>query len=399
MTANIPTYEQRIAWFHEARFGLFIHWGVYSLLKRGEWVQHVERIPWEQYTPLAQEFNPEKYDPNQWAELAAAAGMKYMVLTSRHHDGFCLFDSKVSDFTAPKTGAKRDLVAEYVQAVRRAGLRVGLYYSLGDWRFTDRPGSWDVAPEKRDALVGQAHAQVRELMTNYGKIDVLWYDGAHAPADYPGGTAAYWDAAKLNAMVRSLQPDILINNRSGLGEDLDTPEQHVKASQAGRGWESCMTMDALWWGYFEHAMDWKTVPQLVSNLVLAASGAGNYLLNVGPKPDGTIREEETTRLLAMGKWLEKNGEAIYGCTRAPFSDWHLGPTTMKGDCVYWCMIRYPGPETVLPPLGKCKVTAASLLTTGRKLTLHDEGTRVRLTGLPESPPDPNCVVVKLRLGE
>ena len=395
MSNAVPTYEERIAWFHEARFGMFIHWGLYALLKRGEWVMYTERMTPEEYAPLAQQFNPENYRPAEWADLAARAGMRYMVLTTRHHDGFCLFDSHASDFTAPKSAAGRDLVAEYAEAARARGLKVGFYYSLGDWRFCDRPGSWLVPPENRDAVVGQAHAQVRELMSNYGKVDILWYDGGATPPDYPGGAAAYWEAEKLNAMARSLQPHILINNRSGLPEDLDTPEQHVKASDTGRGWESCMTMDALWWGYFEHAMDWKTVPQLVGHLVAAAAGEGNFLLNVGPRPDGTIREEEAERLLGIGRWLEANGEAIYGSRRAPFSDWYLGPTTAVGDHVYWCMTRYPGPETVLPPLNGWKVRSASLLATGEPLTLQDEGDRARLLGLPPTPPDPNCVVVKL----
>lgn len=285
-------YDIRMQWFHQARFGMFIHWGLYAIPARGEWVMYQERIPCEEYAPLAQQFNPERFDADSWVALAQEAGMKYMVLTTRHHDGFCLFDSQVSDFTAPRTAAKRDFVREYVDACRRAGMRIGFYYSLLDWRF---PGYFEGPaknPESFNAMVEQYHAQVRELMTNYGKIDVLWYDGGWIPGIDRGDIAKYWRSAELNAWVRSVQPDILINNRSGIEEDLDTPEQHVTASQPGRGWESCMTIgDSCGWGYIRNNPNRKSVTQLIQHLVEAARGEGNYLLNMGPKADGTIPAE------------------------------------------------------------------------------------------------------------
>ena len=280
-------YQDRLRWFNEARFGMFIHWGLYSLLGRGEWVMLHERIRAGDYARLAARFNPKNFDPDAWAALAAEAGMKYMVLTTRHHDGFCLFDSEASDFTSVKTAAGQDFVAAYIRACRRAGLKVGIYYSLLDWRF---PGYWDFRKheESARAMVRQAHDQVRELMCNYGRIDYLFYDGAWVPGlKMPHGAdgkliatdvAEFWQSRKLNRMVRRLQPRIVINNRSALPEDVDTPEQEVTAGAPGRAWESCMTIgDAFGWGYIRHSPNMKTVPQLLQHLVTAASGEGNYL--------------------------------------------------------------------------------------------------------------------------
>jgi alpha-L-fucosidase len=401
--ARALSYAERLAWFHEARFGMFIHWGLYSLLGRGEWVQFNERIRPADYAKLARRFTARKFDARAWAGLAAEAGMKYAVLTARHHDGFCLFDSQVSDFTSVKTAARRDFVAEYVAALREAGLRVGIYYSLLDWRF---PGYFEPErhPDSAAALVSQAHAQVRELMTNYGKIDVLWYDGdwvAHGMKKVD--IAAFWRARELNAMVRGLQPQILINNRCGVPEDLDTPEQHVTASAAGRGWESCMTIgDASGWGYTRHNPNMKSRPQLVQNLVSAAVGEGNLLLNVGPRPDGTIRPEEVGRLKAIGRWMRANGESIYGSQRLVFHNqftqaaWHLGPWTRKGTTGYLHVFRWPGSEAVIPCVAT-PVRRASLLATGAAVTVRQDPYcgRLILSGLPVRPPDAADTVIKV----
>ncbi len=397
MPAKKTSYKERMKWFHQARFGLFIHWGLYSVLGRGEWAMFQERIPTDEYAKLANRFNPKKYDPNAWAKMAKDAGMKYAVLTTRHHDGFCLYDSQVSDFTAPKTAAKRDLVAEYVKAFKKAGLKVGFYYSLLDWRF---PGYFMPTKYKKSAkeMVQQFYDQVHELMSNYGKIDVLWYDGGWiAHGKYSKNIAEFWDSAKVNAMARKLQPHILINNRSGLQEDLDTPEQHVTASAAGRGWESCMTIgDSCGWGYIHNSPNMKTKTQLLQNLVIAAAGEGNYLLNVGPKPDGAIRDEEKVRLAAMGKWLKKNGEAIYGSERCPLHGGMIGMWTAKGNTGYLNVFRWPGKEAVVP-LVKTKAKSAVLLGKGTKLKVHQEHNgRLIISGLPTAPPDPNISVIKVR---
>ncbi len=399
MASKKMTYTERMEWFHKARFGLFIHWGLYSLLGRGEWAMFQERIPKEEYAKLANRFNPTKFDADAWARMAVNAGMKYAVLTTRHHDGFCLFDSQVSDFTSVKTRAKRDFVAAYVKAFKKAGLKVGFYYSLLDWRF---PGYFMPNTYRKSAreMIHQYHEQVRELMTNYGKIDLLWYDGAWiAHGKVARGVADFWDAAEVNAMVRKLQPHILINNRSGLEEDLDTPEQHVTASKPGRGWESCMTIgDSCGWGYIRNNPNMKTVTQLLQNLVTAAAGEGNYLLNVGPKPDGTIREEEQARLAAMGRWLKKHkdGQSIYGSERCALHGGMIGMWTAKGNMGYLHVLRWPGKEAVVP-LVRTKARSATLLATGKRLRVRQEHNgRLLISGLPSAPPDRHISVIKIR---
>ncbi len=243
----------RTKWFSEARFGMFIHWGIYSIPARGEWVMNVEQIPAGEYALFSDEFNPDRFNADEWVNLAKKAGMKYIVLTTRHHDGYSLFDSKVSDFTSVKRKAKRDFVAEYVKACRRAGMKIGFYYSLLDWRWPAYFNGPLKDPEGWAKLVEYVHTQVKELCTQYSKIDILWYDGEWIPEIKHNRTltkqeqsleiARYWRSEELNAMVRKLQPRIIINNRSGLPEDFDTPEQYIAPSDPGRLWESCMTMN------------------------------------------------------------------------------------------------------------------------------------------------------------
>ncbi len=407
MSGKIPSYEERMKWFHEARFGIFVHWGLYALLGRGEWVMNVEHIPADEYAKLAKKFNPSKFDADEWAALAKEAGAKYMVLTTRHHDGFCLFDSKVSDFTSVKTAAGRDFVAEYVKALRKAGLKVGFYYSWLDWRF---PGYWDreAHPESAKAMVAQAQAQIKELMSNYGKIDILWYDGHWIPGleGKDPELAEFWGSKKVNAMVRELQPHIIINNRCGIKEDIDTPEQHVTASEPGRGWESCMTMgDSCGWGYIHNNPNFKTVPQLIQYLVTAAAGEGNYLLNIGPKPDGSIRREEVDRLKAIGRWMRVNGESIYGSQRSklrdgsPFGNGMIGMMTAKGNTHYLHVFRWPRQgEISLWGIDTDRIKSAAILGTDVKARIEKATNgRTLLKGLPRTPPDPWDTVVKLEL--
>jgi Alpha-L-fucosidase len=412
MSKEIITYEERTKWFHEARFGIFIHWGLYSVAGCGEWSMYVDRIPIEEYELLADRFSPDKFNADVWAGLAKEAGAKYMVLTTRHHDGFCLFDSKVSDFTSAKTAAKRDFVAEYVDACRRAGLKVGLYYSWLDWRF---PGYFDRMkyPDSFKALTQQAYLHIRELMTNYGKIDILWYDGHWIPDSaepWPDPASPFnspyipvnewaelWGAKEVNAMVRQLQPNILINDRSGLNEDFDTPEQDVKSSQPGRAWESCMTIgDFNGWGYLNNNPNLKSTTQLIQYLVTAASGGGNYLLNIGPKPDGIIQSEFVSRLQEIGQWLKVNGESIYGSERCPFSGGMLGLTTAKGSTAYAHVFRWQGEEACIPGVAP-EVESAYILTTGQQLQIsYRSNGRLILKGLPDSPPDPHDTVIALK---
>jgi len=389
--ASASARDRRLRWFNEARFGMFVHWGLYAIWARGEWVMHQERIPPDEYALLAQRFSPDDFNADAWVALAKRAGMKYMVLTTRHHDGFCLFDSKVSDYTSVKTAAKRDLVAEYVTACRRAGMKIGFYYSLLDWRWPAYFTGPRKDPQGWAKLVTQVHEQVRELCSQYGKIDIMWYDGEGAY------DADAWQSRKLNAMVRRLQPHIIINNRSGLSEDFDTPEQHVTASQPERAWESCMTIgEYSGWGYIRHNRNLRSVTQLIQHLVFAASGGGNYLLNVAPKPDGTIQREFVTRLERIGDWLKVNGESIYGTQRCPFGAASIGVTTCRGNTAYVHVFRWPG-ETACVAGVRNRVKAARVLATERKAHVEQHGDRLFIRGLPANPPDPHDTVISLEL--
>jgi hypothetical protein len=234
-----PDHERRIQWWRDSKFGMFIHWGLYSQLGRQEWVMALEDIPVEQYEKMAKGFRPKPNPAGDWAKLAKQAGMKYMVMTTKHHEGFCNFDSKLTDYCATKQGPGRDLVKEYVEAARAEGLRVGFYYSLMDWHHPDGMKAKD-DPAARRRFVDYIHGQIRELMTNYGKIDILWYDVA-VPLD-PAG----WESEKMNQMVLQLQPDIIVNNRNWLAGDFSTPEQTIAATKGD--WESCMTLNDSW-GY------------------------------------------------------------------------------------------------------------------------------------------------------
>ena len=400
------TYEEKMKWFNEARFGIYIHFGLYSLLGRGEWTMYSERIPAAEYAKLADQFNPVPGCAKEWVETAKAAGAKYVVLTTRHHEGFCLFDSKCSDFTSVKHGCKRDIVREYVDAAREAGLKVGLYYSLLDWRF---PGYFEPEkyPESKDALIAQVFTQVRELMTNYGQIDILEYDGGwdsklQLKRD---GWAKFWKAEELNAMVRELQPQIIINDRSGKDEDIETPEQVVRAGKQ-RMTESCMCIgDSCAWGYTRFNPNWKSSEQLLQHLVQAAQLGGNYLLNIGPDPYGHIRNEELERLQAVGNWLSRNEEAIrssqscelIGSTQPGVIDLNLqGPWTRKGNIGYWCIFRWPGSVATAVRIAT-PVKRVSMLISGEELPFSwdAESGRLIISDLPVLAPDPLATVLKV----
>ena len=380
----------RIRWWQQARFGMFIHWGIYALTGRGEWEMYTNHWPVAEYSRLADRFQPRFYNPTEWVAIARDAGMKYVVLTTRHHDGFCLFDSRVSDFTSTRTAARRDLVAEYAEACHKAGMPMGFYYSLGSWRF---PGLTEGKPVQDLSVYGemveQTHAQVRELCTNYGKIDILWYDGA-----YPD--QKIFRAAKLNAMVRRLQPHILINDRSGQPEDFATPEGEVRAEK--RPWEACITMHSTW-GYRPGERGYKPIPHLIALLCQASALGGNLLLNVGPDADGRIPGPAIERLRAIGSWLRVHGEAIYGTT--PFHTPHiyLGATARKGNKVY-LMIHHMWPGSTVPfAWFPHRVQEACLLSTGQKVRVEQKGDRVWLHDLPENWPEPNVPVIALTIEE
>ena len=333
------TVENKMDWWQEARFGLFIHWGLYSIpagMYNGqeidgysEWILNYGKIPIGEWAAFAPQFNPVEFDPDSWVTLAREAGMKYMVITSKHHDGFAMFDSKVSDFDImDATPFKRDIIKELSEACKKQNMPFGLYYSQAqDWHVPGGAamgGHWDPAQEgDMDNYLDEiAVPQVSEILNNYGEIKVLWWD---TPTDMTPSRAAKF----LPELEK--HPDLIYNNRLGGGieGDFDTPEQFIPATGIpGKNWEACMTMNDSW-GYMKNDKNWKSTEMLIRNLIDIVSKGGNYLLNVGPTSMGVIPEESVSRLKEIGAWLEKNGEAIYGTTASPFSNLDWGRSTVK----------------------------------------------------------------------
>ncbi|MHB1190567.1 MAG: alpha-L-fucosidase [Armatimonadota bacterium] len=393
MEATRPNAE----WFRNARYGLFVHYGLYSLLGRGEWAMNRERIPKEEYAKLAGNFTAENFDADALIERAKSWGMRYAVLTTKHHDGFCLYDSKLTGFTSAKSPAERDLVAEFVAACRRHGLRVGLYHSLNDWSASpDAVDALERPEECYQRFIDSVHARIREIMTNYGKIDVLWYDGWW-PFNGEG-----WQANKLNAMVRELQPHILLNGRCGLEGDFLTPEQHISSSH--KPWEACVTLNDNW-GYHKGDCNWKSPKEIAEMLRKCAAGCGNLLLNIGLKGDGSIPNQSSCRLDSVGAWLEQNAESIYGTDRFEFSlrdrgdgrsEWnHSGGFTAAGNSFYWHIRSWPGDRLYLAGV-KCTVTEVTELSTGESYTFTQDGDRVLIEGLPEEVDASMPTIIRLR---
>jgi alpha-L-fucosidase len=327
----------RMAWWTEARFGMFIHWGLYAQAARHEWVKRNERMTEEQYRRYFERFDPDMFDPRAWARLAKAAGMRYFVITAKHHEGFCLWDSAQTDYKAPRTPAGRDLLLQAIEAFRAEGLKVGLYYSLLDWHHPEYPvdrhhpryedGAFRAAASGRDIRKYNEYvfAQVRELLTGYGPVDVLFLDYSF-PEGKDGKGRADWQSERLLALVRSLQPGIIVNDRLDLddvpgGWDFRTPEQFVPRTWVTWNgvrvpWETCQTFSGSW-GYYRDEETWKSTEQLVALLVETVSKGGNLLLNVGPSARGTLDPRATARLEGVGEWMRVNGRAIHGCTQAP----------------------------------------------------------------------------------
>jgi alpha-L-fucosidase len=342
-TAQLPKETeaqkvQRMKWWTDARFGMFIHWGLYALPARHEWVKNNERLTNEQYQKYFEMFNPDMYDPHEWAKMAKAAGMKYVVLTAKHHEGFCLFDSKYTDYKSTNTPWGKDLIKEYVEAFRAEGLKVGFYYSLIDWHHPDYTIDSN-HPQRQNSDTAYARLnkgrdmskyreyiknQVRELLTNYGEISVIWFDFS-----FPGKNGKDrndWDSENLLKLARSLQPGIIVDDRLDLkdvegGWDFVSPEQ-VKVTKwpeyNGKRvpWETCQTFSGSW-GYYRDENTWKSPAQLLELLIESVSKGGNLLLNVGPTARGVFDFRAQERLKAMGDWMKYNNRSIYGCTEAP----------------------------------------------------------------------------------
>ncbi len=396
-------YEKRMAWYTDARFGMFIHWGLYAIPARGEWVRSVERIPKEAYMTYFEEFDPMDYDPKQWAKAAKEAGMKYMVLTAKHHDGFCLFDSQYTDFKSTNTKCGRDLVREFLDAARGEGLKVGLYYSLLDWYHPDYPHYGDLHHPMRDnpaytnegrdfnRYLTYLHNQVRELCTHYGKLDILWFDFSYENenAVMRGET---WKATQLVEMVRQLQPEIIIDNRlevsgEGFGSlwegnptpyhgDFVSPEQIIPPEgiqdKQGRDlvWEACVTMNNNW-GYCQNDHFFKPAPMLIKKLVECVSKGGNLLLNVGPDARGNIPPQSLEILRQIGAWMKDNSPSIYGCGKAGMAKPDTGRITRKGNKLYYHLFENTIGPMPLAGLKREQIDHVRLLATGGEVPLSN----------------------------
>ena len=392
MKDNSEGYNQlmnRTQWFRDARFGMFIHFGAYALPGRGEWVKSNEHLTTEQYQKYVDAFYPSAYNAKEWARIAKKAGMKYAVLTAKHHDGFCMFDSKLTDYKVSKRFDGRDVVREFLDAFRAEGIKVGLYYSLIDWNHADYPnvGNHPQRDDKEyakrkfnwDNYLKYMHGQVEELAKNYGKIDIMWFD--YSFDDYSGEK---WKAKELVAMLRKYQPEIILDNRLEVNHgvslngrqisqygDIETPEQAipdkgiVHVSGKPMPWETCLTLNNNW-GYTENDHEWKSPALIVQSLVNCVSKSGNLLLNVGPDATGRIPEKSIEILVEVGKWMDLNAESIYGCGSSSVEKPECGRITQKGKTIYVHWISPIIGPINLPGLAD-KVKNVTLLSSGVEL--------------------------------
>ncbi len=377
-----------LQWFREAKFGLFIHWGPVSL--RGTeigWSRAGEQrgrgrgtqVPVDEYDNLYKRFNPVKFNADEWVAIAKAAGMRYLVFTTKHHDGFNMFDTQLSDYKITNTPFGRDVCAELADACRRGGLRIGWYYSPVDWYHPD------YRTENHARYIAYMHGQLRELCTRYGKIDIIWFDGL-------GGTAEDWDSENLFKMLRTLQPGVLLNRRAGLDADFDTPEQRIGRFQTARPWETCMTIGEQWsWKPDDHI---KSLEECLHVLVRTVGGGGNLLFNVGPMPTGEIEPRQAERLKEMGRWLKTAQPGIYRTQGGPFLPAPWGVSTYRGNRVYLHLLSRPQEPIRLPAIPR-RVTAARILGGGRpKVDQSEQGLTVTL---PSDYRHDVVTVVELRL--
>jgi alpha-L-fucosidase len=357
-------------WWRDAKFGLFVHWGPVSLTGREiGWSRGGERrgtggtgeTPVEVYDNLYKQFNPTEFDAREWVAIAKAAGMKYLVFTSKHHDGFSMFASALTDYKITNSPFNRDVVGELAKACHEAGLRLGFYYSPPDWHHPD----YRTANHAR--YIEYLHGQLRELCTNYGRLDIVWFDGL-------GGRAEDWNADPLFQMIRELQPHVLINNRAGLAGDFDTPEQQVGHFQTDRPWESCITICRQWAWRPDDEM--KSLKECVDTLVRCVGGDGNLLLNVGPMPTGEIEPRQVERLREVGAWLKPYGRSLYGTRGGPFRPGLWGATTYRGNRIYVHVLDWLEEDVTLPPIQR-RIVRSSVLT-GGKATVEQTDESIRI---------------------
>ncbi len=396
----------KMDWWKEAKFGLFIHWGVYSvpagvydgkdIAGIGEWIMNRGKIPTARYQAYAKQFNPVKYDPEAWVKMAKDAGMKYLVITSKHHDGFALFNTKASKWNVVEaTPYGKDLLKPLADACHKHGIKLGFYYSQAqDW---NNPGGaasgghWDKAQDgSMDEYIDKvAVPQVKEILSNYGQVDILWWD---TPTDMTK------ERADKFLPVIAKYPNLITNNRLGGGYsgDTETPEQFVPATGfPGRNWETCMTMNDTW-GYKSKDNNWKPTSEIIRTLIDIVSKGGNYLLNVGPTSEGLIPQPSVERLSEVGKWMKTNGEAIYGTTASPFSYLPWGRCTQKGNKLYLHVFDWPKDGKISVPLQN-KITKAYLLSAPKKQLKVEKSTTKNIITLDGKAPDPIASVVVVEL--
>ena len=339
---NVRPTPGNTDWFVHDRFGLFIHWGLYALPARHEWVKNQEELDDDAYQPYFDHFDPDLYDPKLWAQAAAGAGMRYFVVTTKHHEGFCLWDSELTDYKATNTPHGRDLLVPMVDAFRNQDMKVGFYHSLLDWHHPEfriddchpqrnhpQRASLDEGREQR-RYIEYLHGQVRELLTRFDPVDILWCDFSYADRGEGGKGRANWDSEKLHAMIRELRPEVILNDRMDLDEgwDIKTPEQWqpqgwLHANGTPVVWEACQTFSGSW-GYHRDEASWKSTDQLIRMLADSVSKGGNLLLNVGPTGRGELDQRALDRLRGIGDWMRVNQRSIYGCTAAP-ADFEVPP--------------------------------------------------------------------------
>ncbi|MHC4122668.1 MAG: alpha-L-fucosidase [Planctomycetota bacterium] len=374
------------------RFGMFIHWGPVSLKgteigwsrkgpRRGRARGGTGNIPIEEYDNLYKQFNPVKFDADEWAQIAKDAGMKYMVFTTKHHDGFSMFDSKYTNYDITNTPFKRDICKELADACHKAGLGLGWYYSPRDWYHPD------FATENHSNYLVFYQSQIREICTKYGKVDILWFDGLDSPMEI-------WKGVPQNVMymLRGINPDIITNNRGGWGGDFSTPEQKIGEFNIDRPWETCMTICRQWAWKPDDKM--KSPKQCLHTLIKAACGDGNLLFNVGPMPDGRIEPRQVERLKEMGDWLKKYGESIYETRGGPYKPTELYASTHKGNTIYIHVLQWPSDSIKLWALRKKKIRSYSVLT-GGTVTLKQSD--IIELSVPEADRNEIDTIIKLEL--
>jgi alpha-L-fucosidase len=418
--------SERLQWLREARLGMFIHWGLYSMPARHEWVKQRERLDDSSYDRYFKHFDPDLFEPRAWARHAAQAGMKYVVVTTKHHEGFCLWDSALTAYKAPNTPAGRDLLRPIIDAFRAEGLRIGLYHSLLDWHHPEFPID-GMHPQRDDPEAIAAgrdrdvskyadylHGQVEELLTQFGRIDLLWFDFSYPQRAWGGKGRDDWRSEELLARVRELQPDVIVNDRLDIPGDVTTPEQYQPAApMAGDEglWEACQTLNGSW-GYDRDNLDWKPVDMLVRMLADGVSKGGNLLLNVGPNARGRFEPRAVSVLEALGEWTSLHGRSIYGAGPSELVPPPDCRYTRAGDRLYVHIFAWPFGHMHLRGLAG-RVEYAQLLHDGSEIPMevidpHEQAQNTKLGGigegtltlrLPVQRPGVAVPVIELFLGE